>query len=553
MTLLLLALLAPAAAPADPRAELLLRNAVVYTLDPARPKAEAIAIAGGRILAAGSESEVAALRGPATEVLDLGGATVIPGFVEGHGHLLGLGELRTSVDLRDAATYEEVVRRMAQAAAQRPAGEWVFGRGWHESKWSAPPSVVVRGFPTHAALSAATPNNPVVLERADGHAMIVNARVLEAMQIGPATAVPSGGEIVRDASGALTGVLVDNAMGLVRPPATSSEERRRQLGLALEECLRKGVVAFHDAGVPLADISLYRGEAAAGRLPMRIYVMAAGLDTMKALGQPELDLGGGMLTVRAVKLMGDGAMGSRGAALLEPYLDDPGNSGFFTTPPEEVLEAARYGLRHGFQVNVHAIGDRTNRMVLDQFEKAFAEAPQQRDPRFRIEHAQILDERDIPRFGRLGVIASMQGIHCSSDRPWAPSRIGDGRVAEGLYVWQKLLRSGARILNGTDVPVEDVDPVKNFYASVTREKEDGTPKDGFDPGQRMSREEALRSMTLEPAYGSFLEREQGSIERGKRADLTVLSRDLMTVPEDEILGAQVLYTIVAGRIRYRRP
>ncbi len=553
MTLLLLALLAPAAAPADPRAELLLRNAVVYTLDPARPKAEAIAIAGGRILAAGSESEVAALRGPATEVLDLGGATVIPGFVEGHGHLLGLGELRTSVDLRDAATYEEVVRRMAQAAAQRPAGEWVFGRGWHESKWSAPPSVVVRGFPTHAALSAATPNNPVVLERADGHAMIVNARVLEAMRIGPATAVPSGGEIVRDASGALTGVLVDNAMGLVRPPATSSEERRRQLGLALEECLRKGVVAFHDAGVPLADISLYRGEAAAGRLPMRIYVMAAGLDTMKALGQPELDLGGGMLTVRAVKLMGDGAMGSRGAALLEPYLDDPGNSGFFTTPPEEVLEAARYGLRHGFQVNVHAIGDRTNRMVLDQFEKAFAEAPQQRDPRFRIEHAQILDERDIPRFGRLGVIASMQGIHCSSDRPWAPSRIGDGRVAEGLYVWQKLLRSGARILNGTDVPVEDVDPVKNFYASVTREKEDGTPKDGFDPGQRMSREEALRSMTLEPAYGSFLEREQGSIERGKRADLTVLSRDLMTVPEDEILGAQVLYTIVAGRIRYRRP
>lgn len=553
MTLLLLALLAPAAVPADARAELLLRNAVVYTLDPARPKAEAIAIAGGRILAAGSESEVAALRGPATEVLDLGGATVIPGFVEGHGHLLGLGELRTSVDLRDAATYEEVVGRMARAAAQRPAGEWVFGRGWHESKWSAPPSVVVRGFPTHAALSAATPNNPVVLERADGHAMIVNARVLEAMQIGPATAVPSGGEIVRDASGALTGVLVDNAMGLVRPPATSSEERRRQLGLALEECLRKGVVAFHDAGVPLADISLYRGEAAAGRLPMRIYVMAAGLDTMKALGQPELDLGGGMLTVRAVKLMGDGAMGSRGAALLEPYLDDPGNSGFFTTPPEEVLEAARYGLRHGFQVNVHAIGDRTNRMVLDQFEKAFAEAPQQRDPRFRIEHAQILDERDIPRFGRLGVIASMQGIHCSSDRPWAPSRIGDGRVAEGLYVWQKLLRSGARILNGTDVPVEDVDPVKNFYASVTREKEDGTPKDGFDPGQRMSREEALRSMTLEPAYGSFLEREQGSIERGKRADLTVLSRDLMTVPEDEILGAQVLYTIVDGRIRYRRP
>jgi hypothetical protein len=351
----------------------------------------------------------------------------------------------------------------------------------------------------------------------------------------------------------VTGVLVDNAMALVKPPAVSSEERRRQLGLALEECLRKGVTGFHDAGVPLADISLYRGEAAAGRLPLRLYVMAAGLATMKALGAPESGLGGGMLTIRAVKLMGDGAMGSRGAALLEPYLDDAGNSGFFTTPPEEVLEAARYGLAHGFQVNVHAIGDRTNRMVLDQFERAFAEAPQAADPRFRIEHAQILDARDIPRFARLGVIASMQGIHCTSDRPWAASRIGEDRVGEGLYVWQKLLRSGARILNGTDVPVEDVDPVKNFHASVTREKEDGTPRDGFDPGQRMSREEALRSMTLEPAYGSFLESAQGTIARGKRADLTVLSRDIMTVPENEILGAQVLYTIVDGKIRYRRP
>jgi hypothetical protein len=549
-SLLLLLLAAPAA---DAKADLLLRNAVVYTLDPARPKAEAIAIAAGRVLGVGSEAEVEPHRGPATRVLDLAGATLVPGFVEGHGHLLGLGELRTSVDLRDAATWDEVVCRVAAAAAQRPAGEWVFGRGWHESKWAAPPRPVVRGFPTHAALTAATPRNPVVLERADGHALIVNARVLEAMQIGRGTAVPEGGEIVRDAAGAVTGVLVDNAMALVKPPAVSSEERRRQLGLALEECLRKGVTGFHDAGVPLADISLYRGEAAAGRLPLRLYVMAAGLATMKALGAPESGLGGGMLTIRAVKLMGDGAMGSRGAALLEPYLDDAGNSGFFTTPPEEVLEAARYGLAHGFQVNVHAIGDRTNRMVLDQFERAFAERPQARDPRFRVEHAQILDERDIPRFARLGVIASMQGIHCTSDRPWAASRIGEARVAEGLYVWQKLLRSGARILNGTDVPVEDVDPVKNFHASVTREKEDGTPEDGFDPSQRMSREETLRSMTLEPAYGSFLEREQGSIERGKRADFTVLSRDIMTVPEDQILGAEVLYTIVDGRVRYQRP
>jgi predicted amidohydrolase YtcJ len=364
--------------------------------------------------------------------------------------------------------------------------------------------------------------------------------------------VPSGGEIVKDAAGQPTGVLVDNAGELVKAPPTPTELRRRQMQLAVDECLRKGVTSFHDAGVPLGDISLYKGEAAAGRLPLRLYVMAAGLSTMQALGAPEVGLGNGMLTIRAVKLVGDGAMGSRGAALLEPYEDDPGNSGFFTTPPEEVLEAARFGLKNGFQVNVHAIGDRTNRMVLDTFQKAFAEFPNVTDPRFRIEHAQILDEREIPRFARLGVIASMQGIHCTSDRPWAASRIGEARVAEGLYVWQKLLRSGARIMNGTDVPVEDVDPVKNFYASVTREKEDGTPRDGFDPAERMSREEALRSMTLEVAYGAFEEKIDGSIVAGKRADLTVLSRDIMTVPEDEILGARVLYTIVDGRVRFRR-
>ncbi len=548
MNLLLLLLLAADA----PRAELLLRNGVVYTLDPARPKAAAIAIAQGRILAAGSEAEAAAFAGPDTVSIDLAGATVVPGFKEGHGHLLGLGELRTSVDLRDAPTYGEVVRRIAEAAKSRPAGEWIYGRGWHESKWTAAPSPVVRGFPTHAALSQAVPRHHVVLERADGHAMLVNARVLESTKIGRATAVPRGGEIVRDAAGEATGMLVDNAMGLVKPPPTSTEERRRQLGLALEECLRKGVTAFHDAGVPLADISLYKGEAAAGKLPLRLYVMAAGFDTMKALGPPEMGLGGGMLSIRAVKLMGDGAMGSRGAALLEPYADDARNSGFFTTPPDEILAAARYGLEHGYQVNVHAIGDRTNRMVLDAFEKAFGEFPKVADPRFRVEHAQILDERDVARFGRLGVIASMQGIHCTSDRPWAPSRLGDARVAEGLYVWQKLLRSGARILNGTDVPVEDVDPVKNFHATVTREKEDGTPAGGFDAAERLSREEALRSMTLEVAYGAFEEAQDGSIQRGKRADFTVLSRDIMTVPEDEILKAEVLYTIVDGRIRYRR-
>jgi predicted amidohydrolase YtcJ len=259
-----------------------------------------------------------------------------------------------------------------------------------------------------------------------------------------------------------------------------------------------------------------------------------------------------MLAIRSVKLVADGAMGSRGAMLLEPYDDDPGNSGLPVTPAETILEASRYGLAHGFQVNTHAIGDRANRLVLDAYEKAFAEHPEVKDPRFRIEHAQILDERDIPRFRRLGVIASMQGIHCTSDRPWAPNRLGMERVLEGLYVWQKLLRSGARIINGTDAPVEDVDPVKSFYASVTRQSEKGEPPGGFEPDQRMTREEALRSYTLEAAHGSFREKDAGSIEAGKLADLTVLSRDLLAVPDAEILKAEVLYTIVDGRVRHEK-
>jgi predicted amidohydrolase YtcJ len=281
--------------------------------------------------------------------------------------------------------------------------------------------------------------------------------------------------------------------------------------------------------------------------------MVDGYDLLRRLDKPEIGLGDGFLTIRSVKLVADGAMGSRGAALLEPYDDDPKNSGFFTTPPETILAAARYALEYGFQVNVHAIGDRTNRMVLDQFEKAFAEHPEAKDPRFRIEHAQILDAKEIPRFAKLGVIASMQGIHCTSDRPWAASRIGMARVKEGLYVWRKLLASGATIINGTDVPVEDVDTIKNFYASVTRRPESGEPAEGFDPDQRMTRQEALNSYTLAAARGAFEERERGSIEPGKLADLTVLSQDILSVPDSELLKTQVLHTIVDGRIRYSKP
>jgi predicted amidohydrolase YtcJ len=510
---LLVAVLASSALADDaPKADLVLRHGIVHTLNAAQPKAEAIAIARSRIVAVGTDAEVEKLVAPSTRVVDLRGATVIPGFTESHGHLMSLGESRLSVDLNGTKSWPEIVAKVAVETKRTGKGDWIYGRGWHESKWTAPPSPVVRGFQTHDALSAATPDNPVVLERADGHAYIVNAQVMTLMGIGRDTQAPEGGEVIKDASGLPTGVLVDNAMNLVRFPPSSDARRAQALDLALAEALRKGVTSFDDAGASADDIALFKRYANDHKLGPRLYVMVMGYDLLKTYDKPEIGLGDGFLTIRSVKLVADGAMGSRGAALLEPYDDDPKNSGFFTTPPEIVLATARYGLEHGFQVNVHAIGDRTNRMVLDQFEKAFAEHPEVKDPRFRVEHAQILDEADIARFGKLGVIASMQGIHCTSDRPWAESRIGIDRVKEGLYVWRKLLDSGTTIVNGTDVPVEDMDPIKNYYASVTRRPESGEPKEGFDPDQRMTREEALVSYTLAAARGAFEENDRGSIE-----------------------------------------
>jgi predicted amidohydrolase YtcJ len=543
-------LLAPAAEAAE--ADLVLRNGIVHTLDEKRPLAQAVAVTGKRITAVGTNDEVKSLVGKKTRVIDLLGATVVPGFKESHGHLLSLGLARMSVDLTRTRTFPELVEAVAAAVKKAKAGEWIQGRGWHQDKWTDRGPSVVRGFPTHHALSKAAPDHPVVLGRADGHALLVNAKAMALMGIGQDTAAPAGGEIVRDAAGDATGVFVDNAMGLIRVPPPPPEQARRALDLALLECLEKGLTAFDDAGVDAPTLALYKEYAAAGLLPLRLYPMLDGYEALRTWIQADIGLGGGMLTIRSVKLMADGAMGSRGAALLEPYEDDPGNSGLLVTPAETIRAAAEYALKHGFQVNTHAIGDRANRLVLDAYQAAFQAHPEVKDHRFRIEHAQFLDEADIPRFARLGVIASMQGIHCTSDRPWAPARIGMARVREGLYVWQKLLGSGAMIVNGTDAPVEDVSPVKSFHASVTRQDEAGNPPGGYDPDQRMTRAQALRSYTLDAAHASFAEKDLGSIETGKLADLTVLSRDILTVPEPEILEAEVLYTVVDGRVRYER-
>jgi hypothetical protein len=539
---------ASAAEPAD----LVITNAVVHTVDGKRPRAEAVAVRGGRIAALGSTAELSAFVGPKTRVMDLQGRTLVPGFEDAHAHFLGIGFARLDVDLVGTPSYAEAVARVARAVKGRPAGEWVYGRGWHEEKWTAPTPGAVRGFPTHQALSAVSPDNPVILTRADGHAVLVNAKAMAHFGISAKTAAPEGGEIIRDASGAPTGVFVDTAKRLVTPQERGEAEQRRAIELAMDECLSKGITSLVDAGASVEAIALYKELAAAGKLRTRLYVMASGLRTMQALGRPETGLGGGWLDVRAVKLYADGALGSRGAALIEPYSDDPGNRGLLVTPPEELLGSARFALAHGFQAGTHAIGDRANRIVLDAYEKAFGERPEVKDPRFRIEHAQILDAADIPRFGRLGVLASMQGIHCPSDRPWAPKRLGDARVAEGGYVWRKLLQSGARILNGTDAPVEDVSAIQNFHATVTRAGADGQPPGGFDPDQKLGRAEALRTMTLDAAYGSFAERERGSIEVGKRADLVVLSQDILSVPEDALMKTEVIATIVGGRVLFEK-
>ena len=532
-------------------ADLVLVNGTVYTMDDSRPKAQAVAVIGNRIAVVGVNEDVEPFIGPDTRVIDLEGQTLVPGLKESHGHLMGIGVAKMTVNLVGISGYDELIERVQAAGEGMEEGEWITGRGWHEEKWTDRSSLTVRGFMTHHRLSEAVPDNPVFVRRADGHAGFANARAMDLMGIDRTTRSPEGGEIIRDEDGNPTGVLVDRAMYLVEVPPFTENQRRQALELGIQECLANGITMFDDAGVGMAGIDLYKEYADAGKLDLRVYVMVENLYTMRALQKP-WSHPDGFLTVRAVKMRGDGALGSRGAWLLEPYEDDPGNYGFFTTAPDSIYEAARYGLENGWQVCTHAIGDRGNRMMLDMYEKAMKEFPHVKDHRYRDEHSQILDLADIPRFAELGVIASMQGIHATSDLPWAPARLGYARTEEGGYVWQKLLKEGVKIINGTDAPVEGISAIASYYASVTRELPDGTPEGGMFGDQRMSRQEALRSYTLDAAYGSFHEDVLGSIEQGKLADFTVLSKDIMTVPENEILDTEVVYTIVDGKVRYER-
>ena len=561
-----LALSARAAARAPQQttapADLVVTNGKVVTVTVADgvPEAQAVASAGGRIVAVGTTTEIQKYVGPKTEVIDVKGQLVIPGFIEGHGHFTGIGTAELGLKLMTAKTWDAIVAVVAERVKTAKPGEWIYGRGWHQEKWDVRPSPNVEGFPVHHALSQVSPNNPVVLTHASGHASFVNAKAMELSGITAATKDPEGGDLVRDANGNPTGLLRERASGLVRrgrgaPALTAAEQaaRNRQvLELAAKEVLAKGVTSFQDAGSSFSDVDLMKTMVDEGKLGVRLWIMIRQPnDALRAnlAKYRMIDYADGYLTVRGIKHSIDGALGSRGAWLLEPYSDKPDDLGDNTTPVATIKETAKLAIEHGYQLCVHAIGDRANRETLDIFQEAFKAGPDKQDLRWRIEHAQHLHPNDIPRFGSLGVIASMQGVHCTSDAPYVPARLGNKRAEEGAYVWQKLMKSGALVTNGTDAPVEDVDPVASYYATVSRKLKDGSV---FYPEQRMNRMEALRSYTINTAHAAFEEKTKGTLEAGKYADMVVLSKDILTIPEDQIPTAQVMYTIVGGKVRFRR-
>jgi predicted amidohydrolase YtcJ len=563
-TLLIVAVLAgvrltsqtPAAAQAQP-ADLVLRNGRIVTLDERTPTAEAIASRDGRIVAVGSNAEIARLVGPSTQVIDLAGQFAMPGFIEGHGHFAGIGAGKLGLELMNTKSWDEIVHMVAEAVERAKPGQWIVGRGWHQEKWTSTPQPNVEGFPTRASLDKVSPNNPVILTHASGHASFANAKAMELSKLTAATANPNGGEILKDKDGTPTGLLRETASGLIRrgvgepsPTAEEAEARERKiLELADREVISKGITSFQDAGSSFDTVNRIKRAIDENQMHVRLWVMIRGGNAASLKAGRVIGYGNNMLTVRAIKITADGALGSRGAWLLEPYADKADSTGLATVPVERMTPMAQEALEAGYQVCIHAIGDRANREVLNIYEAAFKKNNRNgRDLRWRVEHAQHLSAADIPRFGQLGVIASMQGVHCTSDAPWVEPRLGARRAEEGAYVWQKLMKSGAVVTNGTDAPVEDVDPIASYYATVTRKASDGKV---FYGDQKMTRLEALKSYTLSNAFAAFEEDVKGSLVVGKLADITVLTKDITTVPDDEIRQAKVAYTIVGGKVVYK--
>ncbi len=543
-------------------ADLVVRNANIYAVDTTY-SGDAIAIKGDKIWKAGTWAELQQYVDEHTEVIDAQGNFVMPGFIEGHGHYAGLGYSLINLNFLKATSWESIVDAVADKAKHSPKGTWIVGRGWHQEKWDSIPKPNVYKYPYHNVLSEISSDNPVVLYHASGHALFANKKAMEAAGITKETPNPVGGEIVRDIHGDAIGVFEENAMDLV---SNKYKEYQASLDksvvdsiwyeairLAEDECLSKGVTSFQDAGSRFDELDKYEQLAKDGKLRVRLWAMIReSIDELEkhASRYKRTNIGNHFYTCNAIKSDIDGALGSYGAWLLEPYNDKSGFKGQNTTDIEDLKRIAALSMKNDLQFCVHAIGDRGNRMVLDIYEQIMKQHPNKKDWRWRIEHAQHLHTDDIKRFAPLSVIASMQAIHCTSDAPFVVSRLGEQRAKEGAYAWRSLIEQGAVVTNGTDTPIEDVDPIQNFYATVTRKHNRNTP--AFYPEQSMTRAEAIYAYTLANAYAAFEEPFKGSLRPGKLADIVILSKDLIRCTEEEILDTKVLYTIVGGKVAFQQ-
>ncbi|MBK8944519.1 MAG: amidohydrolase [Ignavibacteriae bacterium] len=542
-------------------ADLVLLNGNIVTVDSANAISQAIAISGDTIIAIGKNDEIKKLIGSSTKVIDLKGQTAIPGFIESHAHFISTGEALLELDLSNAKNWDEIILLAKNAAEKSKIGEWIIGRGWHQEKWNSIPEDAVEGFPTHKKLSEAVPNNPIIFSHASGHAIFANAKAMEISNVTNLTQNPAGGIIIKDKNGFPTGIFLEDAEKLItkkynedlnkKSKRELKDKIKKAIKLANEECLKNGITTFHDAGESFESLNIIKNMVENNELDIRLYVMLGeNYVALKDSLRKYFTIGyvNNHLTVRSIKLYMDGALGSRGAWLLEPYSDMPNQYGMNTTSLDEINLICKIAAENDFQICTHAIGDKANREILNVYENIFKNYPG-KNFRWRIEHAQHINPNDIPRFNQLGVIAAMQGIHCTSDAPFVEKRLGKDRAESGAYVWKSLINSGTIICNGTDSPVEKLNPIKNFHATVTRKTNDGNL---FYENQKMSRLEALKSYTINGAFAAFEENIKGSLEIGKLADITILSQDLLNISDDEILNTEIIYTIVGGKILYER-
>ncbi len=529
---------------------LILLGGQIYTGDEKQPIAQALAINGGNIVGVGTSEEILD-EFSSGHLVELEGKPVFAGFIDAHGHMENLGSFIRNLDLKGTASIQSIQEKVRAKIGTIDSSEWVRGRGWDQNLWHD------KVFPTKDHLDAVSGGTPVYLERVDGHVVWVNSKVMEMADINAETKDPEGGRILRNRSGEPTGIFIDNAITLLdsRLPAPTRAERTKAIVAALKTCVSMGLTGVHDMGVDLETISIFKDLIDSGEFPLRVYAAVSSYQdgwSHYAKSGPEKDYGNGLLNVRAVKVYADGALGSRGAALIGPYSDDPTNRGLTLTSEKALRGIVDTALQKGFQVCTHAIGDRANHITLNIYEDAFKSLHiNGSDVRFRVEHAQIVAEEDIPRFGRIGVIPSMQPTHCTSDMYWAEERVGSVRI-KGAYAWRSLLNQGSMISSGSDFPVESPNPLWGFYAAITRQDHKRWPVGGWMPSQRMSRDEALKSFTAWGAHAAFQENVKGTIEVGKYADVVVLSKDIMTIQVEEILTTEVVMTILGGKVVYSR-